>query len=191
VGATYWFNSNTQNISYSDPNKSAAEQEADLEFADFEQEDWPITDEIVGTLGHVYAQRVGMTDEAYSKITGVKCGVKLVQKVGFETIMSETAVVEKAQVYKALDELMITDFQRINRTFREMDDNGDGTLQPEEFRNALKVHGMKMSDKNFNDLWSDFDNDGDGNITYKEVSERSERASLVTESVRNRRVRSD
>jgi len=104
-----------------------------------------------------------MSDEAYSKITGVKCGRPERDLLALERVMDETTKVNKEQVYKELDELMSTSFQVINKTFRDMDKNRDGTLQPEELRMALKAHGMTMTDENFEDLWSDFD----------EVSERS------------------
>lgn len=123
----------------------------------------------MGTIGSEYAQRIGMKPDDYAQLTGIKLDFEKVDDLGlFASQASGMEEVTLEVVYHELDKIMASSFHEINKTFRDIDDNGDGTLQPEEFRKALLIHGMKVSDEKFDILWKQFDADGDGSITYKE-----------------------
>lgn len=140
-----------------------------------------------------------MTTDDYAQLTGVKLDFEKVDDLGLFAATSSgmeevTLDVVYAEVRNGngrddkkyghnkllftslhssqLDKIMSGSFHEINKTFREIDDNGDGTLQPEEFRKALSTHGMKLNDNKFDILWKEFDVDGDGSITYKEFVRR-------------------
>jgi hypothetical protein len=134
-----------------------------------EADEWPVVDELVGTVGGDYAKRIGMSTDDYAQLTGVKLDFEKVDNLGlFASAAKGLEEVTLEVVYAELDKIMSSSFHEINKTFREIDDNGDGTLQPEEFRKALLSHGMKLTDEKFKTLWKEFDVDGDGSITYKE-----------------------
>jgi len=54
------------------------------------------------------------------------------------------------------------------RKFRIMDDSGDGELQFDEFRKALKEMEFDLSDKDIHSLWDHFDVDQSKSISYEE-----------------------
>lgn len=115
-----------------------------------------------------------MTTEDYAQLAGVKLSFESEEASAFAAapVNNDGALlkgkVPLEKVYEELDKLMLNSFQIINKTFRDIDVNQDGTLQPSEFRECLRIHGMQLSDQNFDTLWREFDVDGDGSITYKE-----------------------
>lgn len=54
------------------------------------------------------------------------------------------------------------------RTFRRMDEDGNKTLNPEEFKAGLEETGMELSDDEINAIFEKFDTDEDGSITIDE-----------------------
>ena len=158
------------------PNEQQQKEEDDdeeVELLDGEADEWPIVDQLVGSIGGEYASRIGISTGDYAALTGVKLDFSKLEDGGALTHSADdTQEVTIEEVYEELDKLMLTSFHHINKTFRDIDINQDGTLQPNEFRAALKLHGMVMKDEAFQMLWSDFDVDGDGSITYVEFVRR-------------------
>lgn len=56
----------------------------------------------------------------------------------------------------------------IGRSFRIMDDGGDGMLDHEDFKYGLKDYGVHLSDPEFKCLVQAFDENGDGLISFDE-----------------------
>ena len=48
------------------------EDEEEIEMLDGEADEWPVVDQMVGTIGSEYASRLGMNSKDYSALTGVK-----------------------------------------------------------------------------------------------------------------------
>eukprot|EP01060_Flectonema_neradi_P003862 TRINITY_DN1251_c2_g1_i2.p1 TRINITY_DN1251_c2_g1~~TRINITY_DN1251_c2_g1_i2.p1 ORF type:complete len:344 (+),score=46.25 TRINITY_DN1251_c2_g1_i2:94-1125(+) len=59
----------------------------------------------------------------------------------------------------------------IGRHFKIVDDSGDRTLEPEEFKKALTEYNIGISDHEANLLISEFDKNGDGSISFNEFLE--------------------
>jgi hypothetical protein len=58
----------------------------------------------------------------------------------------------------------------LSNIFDEIDTDGNGTLDPEEFRAGLDKYGMDMSDTEVSDLYRLLDANGDGVLTLEEFS---------------------
>ncbi|GMH56135.1 hypothetical protein TL16_g02065 [Triparma laevis f. inornata] len=164
---------NSQQIQKQQQEEEENDDDEEVELLDGEADEWPIVDQLVGSIGGDYAGKIGMKVTDYAALTGVKLDFSQLEDGGALTHTVEgTHEHTIEEVYLELDKLMLTNFHHINKTFRDIDINQDGTLQPNEFRAALKLHGMTMKDEAFELLWSDFDEDGDGSITYVEFVQR-------------------
>jgi Ca2+-binding EF-hand superfamily protein len=56
----------------------------------------------------------------------------------------------------------------MRQTFITMDINGDGRIQHEEFRNAIKSSGVNMNEDELKNIISTLDMNGNGYIDYTE-----------------------
>ena len=56
----------------------------------------------------------------------------------------------------------------IGRLFRIIDDDGSKSINAPEFKKAINEYGIRMSDTQLNQLFSYFDKDRSGSISYEE-----------------------
>jgi Ca2+-binding EF-hand superfamily protein len=56
----------------------------------------------------------------------------------------------------------------ISKKFKIADDNGNGTLDKEEFKKAMSDFRIGMNDKQISAVFDMFDRDGYGDISYDE-----------------------
>ena len=56
----------------------------------------------------------------------------------------------------------------LGRCFRRIDDNGDKTLDLEEFTKGLKDTGLEVTNEEAEEIFNKFDADGSGNINMTE-----------------------
>ena len=80
-------------------------------------------------------------------------------------------VVRAAQIHSKVTQRLQRHKHKMADLFREMDNNGDGTVSYGEFRSALKklhINGLTTGDISL--LWSDVDVNGDGRVDVKEFA---------------------
>ena len=58
------------------------------------------------------------------------------------------------------------------RAFRMFDMNGDGVISKAELRKVLESFCFQMSDSQFDQLWSKYDENRDGQLQYMEFVKR-------------------
>merc|ERR1711871_315124 len=56
----------------------------------------------------------------------------------------------------------------LSRSFKEMDDDGNHSLDPREFKKAVAQCGLQMNDESINSLFVYMDTDGSGSISFEE-----------------------
>ena len=56
----------------------------------------------------------------------------------------------------------------LNDIFKTFDENGDGIIQFDEFKKAMKATGIKFSDKVIGELFKRFDANESGSVSYLE-----------------------
>ncbi|KAJ1446759.1 hypothetical protein M885DRAFT_545359 [Pelagophyceae sp. CCMP2097] len=56
------------------------------------------------------------------------------------------------------------------RAFRELDHDGSGSIDANEFRGAMKNLGLRLSSAESRELMNMFDSDGDGRVSYNEFA---------------------
>ena len=59
-----------------------------------------------------------------------------------------------------------TDRQISHETFAQLDENGDGYISKNEFRNSLKNSECFAKAEKVDAAWSHFDKNSDGRLTY-------------------------
>ena len=74
--------------------------------------------------------------------------------------------------------------------FHEFDKDDSGQLDKDEFRNAVKLLGFKLTPLEFEKLWTGVDTDGGGTINLEEFREAIENMNIdVTEASQRNQVR--
>jgi len=59
----------------------------------------------------------------------------------------------------------------LNRIFKTFDSNGNGLIEPKEFKRALKDYQLGLEDGDIDSLFKAFDNNGDGVLSLKEFTD--------------------
>lgn len=81
---------------------------------------------------------------------------------------------EKLEVAVRMQELLFErglTREQLRTVFEDFDESGDGGLDWEEFKAALKTLNIQLPVKEMRNLFSLFDKDGEGTVSYKEFSE--------------------
>lgn len=73
-------------------------------------------------------------------------------------------------VQQQLREILAANAVRVIDLFREWDDDGSGTIDQKEFRQALRAMGVDAEPEHVNALFDSFDDDGGGTIEYAELA---------------------
>ena len=68
---------------------------------------------------------------------------------------------------------MISDWKSLRRTFKKLDASGDGFLSVTEFRAALQRLDFPLNEEDFYHIFSAYDTNMDGCISYVEFMHRS------------------
>ncbi|XP_062522286.1 EF-hand calcium-binding domain-containing protein 6-like [Corticium candelabrum] len=76
------------------------------------------------------------------------------------------------QVEKELREKISDQWGTMARAFRMFDMNGDGVISKAELRKVLESFCFQMSDSQFDQLWSKYDENRDGQLQYMEFVKR-------------------
>jgi len=89
-----------------------------------------------------------------------------------------------AKIHMLLKQRSLTELHALE-VFREMDADGDGSLDIQEFRRALGVMGIQLQSRQLAETFHAFDGDMDGSVDYAEFCEKvfptTERAGMLAE----------
>lgn len=73
---------------------------------------------------------------------------------------------------RLLSEKLWGKYTAVQKAFRSFDADKSGALSPEEFRHAIANMGVFLTDPDFRDLCAQYDDNGDGMISYDEFNKR-------------------
>lgn len=89
-----------------------------------------------------------------------------------------------AKIHMLLKQRSMTEVHALE-VFREMDADGDGSLDIQEFRRALGVMGIQLQSRQLAETFHAFDGDMDGSVDYSEFCEKvfptTERSGVLAE----------
>ncbi|XP_065054660.1 EF-hand calcium-binding domain-containing protein 6-like, partial [Rhopilema esculentum] len=63
-------------------------------------------------------------------------------------------------------------YRKISKILSDLDFDGNGQIQPHSLRKVLNEHTLRLSDDQFSQLWSKFDQNREGSINYKDFLNR-------------------
>ena len=78
-------------------------------------------------------------------------------------------------VQEQLRDALVKNSMRVTDLFREWDENVDGDISREEFRKAMGMLGMHASAESINAVFDEFDCDGNGTISFRELNRKLRR----------------
>jgi len=73
-------------------------------------------------------------------------------------------------VAEQLRDALVANSMRVIDLFREWDEDGDGTVDRQEFRRAMPMLGLHAAREHIDALFDSFDSDGSGSIGFRELN---------------------
>ena len=74
----------------------------------------------------------------------------------------------KGDLKKIIIEKIMFQWKTVRKAFMDLNTDKDGKISPEEMKFQFDFWGLKISDKQFDEIFKEFDTDGDGLISYKD-----------------------
>lgn len=74
----------------------------------------------------------------------------------------------KGDLKKIIIEKIMFQWKTVRKAFMDLNTDKDGKISPEEMKFQFDFWGLKISDKQFDEIFNEFDTDGDGLISYKD-----------------------
>ena len=68
-------------------------------------------------------------------------------------------------------ELTKTQIEELKESFMTFDKNGDGSISKEELKDALRLFGQNVTDRQVEEMINSVDNDGNGTIEFPEFTQ--------------------
>ena len=101
---------------------------------------------------------------------GKKGGKKRRASAGTSLLGSNLFQDSQRSVQEQLRDALVANSMRVIDLFREWDTDGDGCVDKEEFRRAMPMLGLQGTREHFDALFDEFDKDGSGSITFRELN---------------------
>eukprot|EP00457_Paulinella_chromatophora_P000106 gb/GEZN01000106.1/.p1 GENE.gb/GEZN01000106.1/~~gb/GEZN01000106.1/.p1 ORF type:complete len:2185 (+),score=520.69 gb/GEZN01000106.1/:135-6689(+) len=86
----------------------------------------------------------------------------------FLKILDPNVLDHLKEMDEEMEEDAETQLRHLQKTFQAIDVSGDGSLQPHELRQALRMMGKTFTQQEFTELIQTVDTDGDGQINFEE-----------------------
>ena len=110
--------------------------------------------------------------QASSMKIGVGKDTKKEAYVAFnEARQARVGLLTARQAHQHIAERMVLHHKLLAQAFRHVDEDHSGRITPNEFMRIIKRLNIRMSDAAFAELWSMYDPNGDGTISFEEFRE--------------------
>tara|TARA_B110000208_G_scaffold27607_1_gene36079 strand:+ start:152 stop:3250 length:3099 start_codon:yes stop_codon:yes gene_type:complete len=111
----------------------------------------------------------GAKPEASSMKIGATKDVKKEAYVAFNAArQARVGMMSAQQAHAQIAERMVLSHRLLQSAFRHVDEDHDGRIDPNEFGRVVARLNIRMTDAAFAELWSIYDPNGDGTISFEE-----------------------